>query len=62
MRWFGHVQSRAINIPMTKSELIQVERMKKGSRRPKIIVVVVVVKKDMSIKELAESMILDKIE
>jgi hypothetical protein len=56
------VQSRAINIPMTKSELIQVERMKKGSRRPKIIVVVVVVKKDMSIKELAESMILDKIE
>ena len=45
---------------MTKSELIQVERMKKGSRRPKIIVVVV--KKDMSIKELAEGMILDKIE
>ena len=28
-RWFGHVQRRAINVPMRKSELIQVGGMKK---------------------------------
>ena len=31
LRWFGHVQRRAINAPVRKSELIQIE----GIRHPK---------------------------
>lgn len=44
-----------------KSELIQVKKMKKGKRSPKITLVEIV-KKDKSIKEVIESIILDNIE
>ena len=39
LRWFGHVQRRAINAPIRKSELIPVEGTKRGRGRPKIILV-----------------------
>jgi len=39
LRWFGHVQRRAINAPIRKSELILVEGSKRGKGRPKIILV-----------------------
>ena len=42
---FGHVQNRAINAPMRKSDLIQVEGTKRGRGRPKITSVKVVKKK-----------------
>ena len=61
MRWFGHVQRRAVNTPVYKSELIQVEGAKKGRGRPKITLIVVE-KKDMSFKEVIESMISGRIE
>ena len=35
LRWFGHVQRRAINEPVRKSELIQVEGMQKGEEDQK---------------------------
>jgi len=41
--------------------LIQVKKMKKGKRSPKITLVEIV-KKDKSIKEVIESIILDNIE
>jgi hypothetical protein len=44
LRWFGHVQKRAINAPVKKSELIQVDRMKKDRGRPKITLIEVVKK------------------
>ena len=40
---------------------IQVERMEKGEGRPKITLIEIV-KKNMPIKEVTESMILDRIE
>ena len=46
---------------MYKSELIQVEGAKKGRGRPKITLIVVE-KKDMSFKEVIESMISGRIE
>ena len=61
LRWFGHVQRRVINAPVRKSELIQVEGMKKGRGRPKIILVQVI-KKDMTIKEVTKSMTIDRVE
>ena len=36
LRWFGHVQRKAINAPTRKSKLIQVKEMKKGKGKPKI--------------------------
>ena len=51
LRWFGHVQRKSINVPVRKSELIQVEVTKKGRGRPKMTLIEVV-KKDMSIKEV----------
>lgn len=33
IRWFSHVQSRTINAPMIKSQLIQVKETKKGRGR-----------------------------
>ena len=38
---FDHVWRRKINTPMRKSELIQVERTKKGKGKPRIKLVVV---------------------
>jgi hypothetical protein len=35
LRWFDHVQRRAINSLMRKTELIQVEGTKKRRGRPK---------------------------
>ena len=61
LRWFGHVQRRVIIALVKKSELIQVEVMKKGRGRPKIILVQVI-KKDMTIKEVTKSMTIDRVE
>lgn len=54
LKWFSHVQMRVINALMRKNEFIQVERIKKGRRRPKLTLVDIV-KKDMSIKEATEN-------
>ena len=40
--WFGHVQRRVINVPVRKSELKQVERIKKSRGRPKITLIEIV--------------------
>ncbi len=61
LRWFGHVQRRKINALVRKSELIQVKRTKKGEGRPKITLIEVV-KNDMLINNITESMTLDRIE
>jgi hypothetical protein len=61
LRFFDHVQRRAINAQVRKSELIQVEGMKKGRGRPKIALIELV-KKDMSIMKITKGMILDRIE
>jgi hypothetical protein len=57
------VQRKAINVPVWKSELIQVEekKKKKGKGRPKITLVEVA-KEEISIKVLTKSMFLDRIE
>jgi len=60
LTWFNHVKRRLINALMSKSELIQVEGIQKGREMPKITVVKIVIK-DMSIKEVIESMNLDRI-
>ena len=39
LKLFGHVQRRAINEPVRKSELTQVDQLKKRKRRPKITLV-----------------------
>ena len=64
LRWFGCVQRRAMKEPVRKSELnqlIQVEGMEKGSRRPKITLVEVI-KKYMLIWEVTKCMTSDRIE
>ena len=58
--WFDHVQRRVINAPVRKSELIQVERTKKGRGRPKITLIEV--ERDMLVKKATKSMTLDIIE
>ena len=35
LRWFGHVQRRAIYVPVRKNKLIRVEGMKKGKEDQK---------------------------
>ena len=60
LRKFGHVQRRTINVPMRKSELIQVERMEKGRGR-QIIALIEVLKK-MTIREITKSITSDRIE
>ena len=52
---------KAINAPVWKSELIQIEEMKKGKGRPKITLVEVA-KEEISIKVVTKSMFLDRIE
>ena len=44
LKWLGHVQRISINASVRKSELIQVERIKKGRGRPKITLVEVIKK------------------
>jgi RNA-binding protein YhbY len=61
LRWFGQVQRREINTPIRRSELIQVEITKKDRERPKITLKKVL-KKDMLIKNITESMTSNKIE
>jgi hypothetical protein len=58
--WFDHVQRRVINAPVRKSELIQVERTRKGRGRPKITLIEV--ERDMLVKKETKSMTLDIIE
>ena len=50
-----------INAQIRKSELIQVEGMKRDIGRPKITLVEVI-KEDMSIKEVTKKITLDRIE
>ena len=50
LRWFGHFQRRAINVPVRNSESIKVKGMKKGVEEEKVTLILV--KKDMSIKEV----------
>lgn len=57
---FIYVQQRATNASVRKIELIQVERMKKGRGSPKITLRVVV-KKDISFKEVIETITLNRI-
>ena len=57
---FGYLW-RVINAMVRKSELIQVEEMKKSRERPKITLVEVT-KKDLSIKEVIENMTSYRIE
>ena len=72
LRWFGHVQRRAINAPVRKSELIQIEgirhpkkkkkklrELKKGRGRPKLTLMEQI-KNDSSIKEVTDNMNLDR--
>lgn len=61
LRWFSHMQQRATKAPVKKCELIQVEGMKKCNEKPKIILVEII-KQDMSIKEAIKSMILGRVE
>ena len=61
LRWFGHVQRIVIDAPMRKSGWILVERTKKVRGIPKITLVEIV-KKDMLIKKVIESMTLYRIE
>ena len=53
LRWFGHIQSRAINVLVSESGLIQVEGKKRGRGRQKITSIEVV-KNGMSIKSIKE--------
>lgn len=55
---FSHDQGREINALVGKNELIQVEGMRKSKGRPNITFVKVF-NKDISIKEVIESRILD---
>jgi hypothetical protein len=59
LRWFGHVQRREIIALVRKSELIQVEGTKKDRGRPKIRSTEVV-NNNMLIKNITESMMLDR--
>ena len=61
LRWFGHVQRRVTNVLIKKSKLIQVEGTKNGGVSQKITLVELV-KNDMSINEVIETMISDRIE
>ena len=61
LRWFGHVQRRVTNALVKKSKLIQVEGTKNGRVSQKITLVELV-KNDMSINEVIETMISDRIE
>lgn len=61
LRWFGHVQRIVIDAPMRKSGWILVERTKKVRGIPKITLVEMV-KKDMLIKKVIESMTLYRID
>jgi hypothetical protein len=53
LRWFGHLQRRAINASMRKSVLILVKRTKNGKGRP-IIALVKVEKKKKKKKKKRE--------
>lgn len=58
LRWFGHVQRKTIDGLVRKSELIQVEGMRKGRVWPKTTLVIAVIKY-VSIKEMTKNMSLD---
>ena len=36
LRWFGHIQSKPINVPIRKSEAIHIEGNVRGRGRPKL--------------------------
>ena len=51
----------SIHASVKKSDLIQVDRMKRGKERPKITLVEIV-KMNILVKEVTKNMILDRIE
>ena len=59
LRWLGHVQRRAINARVRKSELDQVERTIKNRGWPSITLVEVI-KRDLSIKKITKNMTLNR--
>ena len=59
MKWFEYVQRRTINTLMRKSELIQVEQKEV---RGMLKITLIVVKNDIFITEVTESMTSDEIE
>lgn len=61
LRCAGHVQRRTINALSRKYELIQVERTEKNGRRAQIMLVKLV-KNDMTIKKVIKSMTKNRIE
>ena len=61
LRWFGYIKRKVINVLVRNNELIQVERTKKGRVRQKTTLIEVV-KNDLLIKKITESMILDRTE
>ena len=60
-RWWGLAWDDLVMCIIRKMKSIQVERMEKGEGRPKITLIEIV-KKNMPIKEVTKSMILDRIE
>ena len=61
LRWFGHVQRRSRSAPIRRSELIQIESSKKTRGRPKRTWVEVV-RKDLKIFNLKETMVINRME
>ena len=61
LRWFGYIKRKVINVLVRNNELIQVEGTKKGRVRQKTTLIEVV-KNDLLIKKITESMILDRTE
>lgn len=61
LRWFGYIKRKVINVLVRNNELIQLEGTKKGRVRQKTTLIEVV-KNDLLIKKITESMILDRTE
>ena len=61
VKWFGHMQSRAINAPIKKSEFDSSQWNEKGRGSPKIILIKLV-KEHLLIKDVTKTMISDIIE
>lgn len=51
LKWFGHVQMIAINVPIRKSELIEVKKTKVNRKKLKITLVEII-KNTLLIKEV----------
>ena len=61
LRWFNHVRRKVTNVPIRKSEFIQIEGRKKGRGIPKITLIKAI-RKNMPIKGVIKNMTLDIVE